>query len=196
MADPSRPTRPPPHRPPGTRPGLLRRFSRAQKGATAVEFAFIAIPFFTLIFAIFELGLVFLVSITLEKALMTADRKIRTGEFKIGDKQTFLTTVCGQMPVPMDSCLSAISLDVRVMPSFSDVDGLEHPLPGKTCWNPGGANSVILVRGYYKWPIITPLLQDAVGGSGGDREISYAAAFRNEPYDNVVPPEVKCSDDP
>ncbi|EJL27990.1 Flp pilus assembly protein TadG [Caulobacter sp. AP07] len=188
MADQSRPNRSP------ARSGLMRRFARAEDGATAVEFAFVAIPFFGLIFAILELGLVFLVSITLENALMNLDRQIRTGEFK-QDASAFKTAVCAQMPVPATSCEAAITLDVRVLPAFTGATALKRPPAGGACWNPGGANSIILVRGYYKWPIITPLLQGAVAGADGNREITFAALFRNEPYDTEPVPEVKCPDD-
>jgi Flp pilus assembly protein TadG len=188
MADQSRPNRSP------ARSGLMRRFARAQEGATAVEFAFVAIPFFGLIFAILELGLVFLVSITLENALMNVDRQIRTGEFK-QDAVAFKEAVCAQMPVPETSCEAAITLDVRVLPAFTGSNDLKRPPAGGTCWNPGGANSIILVRAYYKWPMITPLLQGAVASADGNREITFAAVFRNEPYDSEPVPEVQCPDD-
>ncbi|KRA66072.1 pilus assembly protein TadE [Caulobacter sp. Root655] len=191
MADQSRPNRSP------ARSGLMRRFARAQEGATAVEFAFVAIPFFGLIFAILELGLVFLVSITLENALINIDRQIRTGEFKnsAGAKEAFKAAVCAQMPVPKTSCDAAITLDVRVLPAFTGSNDLKRPPAGGACWNPGGANSIVLVRGYYKWPVITPLLQGAVASADGHREITFAAVFRNEPYDTEPVPEVKCADD-
>lgn len=172
----------------------MRRFARAEEGATAVEFAFVAIPFFALIFAILELGLVFLVSITLENALMNVDRQIRTGEFK-QNAAAFKDAVCAQMPVPKTSCDAAITLDVRVLPGFTGANDLKRPPAGKACWNPGGANSIVLVRGYYKWPVITPLLQGAVVSADGHREITFAAVFRNEPYNTDPVPEVKCSDD-
>ena len=79
--------------------GLLRRFARADDGAAAVEFAFVAIPFLILVFAIIELGLTFLVSMTLENALNNVDRTIRTGALQAsnGDIETFRTAVCGEM---------------------------------------------------------------------------------------------------
>jgi hypothetical protein len=48
------------------------------------------------------------------------------------------------------------------------------------------------VRGYYKWPLITPLLQEAVGGGSGDREVTFAAVFVNEPY-SETPVPIKCT---
>ena len=38
------------------RPSFLKRFARARRGATAVEFAMVAVPFLALVFGIFELG--------------------------------------------------------------------------------------------------------------------------------------------
>ncbi len=50
----------------------------------------------------------------------------------------------------------------------------------------------MLVRGYLPGgPVITPLLQEAVGGGSGDRELTFATVFVNEPYSpNPVP--IKC----
>jgi Flp pilus assembly protein TadG len=196
MADRSRQNRPSRKaRSNAARSGLLRRFTRAQEGAAAVEFAFIAIPFLVLVFSIFELGLVFLASMTLENALATVDRKIRTGEFQTSANNTqaaFRDAVCKQMSWLETSCPTAISLDVRVLPSFAGTKDLEAP-SGATCWNPGGAGSIILVRGYYKWPVITPLLRSAVGvDGGGDRVISFANVFTNEPYNTDPVPKVTC----
>lgn len=178
------------------RSSLLRRFARAQRGAAAVEFAIVAIPFLMLVFAIIELGLVFLVSMTLENALVVVDRRIRTGEFT-GDQQLFQTEVCQQMSWLEAACPSAISLDVRTVLDVAKAGDLAPPLPGQSCWRPGGENSIVLVRGYYKWPVITPLLQDAVDSSGGDRVISFAHLFTSEPYGGAAPPSnIKCPDEP
>jgi Flp pilus assembly protein TadG len=176
------------------RASLLRRFARAQDGATAVEFAFVAIPFLVLIFAIIELGLAFLLSMTLENALMNVDRTIRTGQLQTagGTAASFRTSVCKQMVWLGSSCESSIMLDVRSLPSFADTSALPTPKTGKTCWDPGGPGSIILVRAYYKWPLITPLLQSAVGGAPGDRQITFAAVFANEPYSETPAPSVTC----
>lgn len=160
----------------------------------AVEFAFVAIPFLVLIFAIIELGLAFLVSMTLENAMMIVDRQIRTGELQTAGATaaTYHTAVCQQMSWLGASCDSALIIDVRTLASFTSGSGLAAPKAAKTCWDPGGPNSIVLVRGYYKWPLITPLLQDAVGGAPGDRQINFSAVFANEPYSDTPAPSVTC----
>ncbi len=173
--------------------GLLRRFARADDGAAAIEFAFVAIPFLVLVFAIIELGLTFLVSMTLENALGNADRTIRTGALQLnnGTASAFHKTVCDQMSWLGSSCASSLVLDVRVLPSFAQTDDLAAPKTGATCFDPGGPGSIVLVRGYYKWPLITPLLQQAVGGAPGNRQVTFASVFANEPYSETLVP-IQC----
>jgi len=179
------------HRQLWARLGLRRRFTRAADGAAAVEFAFVAIPFLMLVFGIIELGLTFLVSMSLENALMTADRRIRTGELKAATRDQFMSVVCGEMTWLGASCASSLTLDVRQLPSFADADDLERPETARACFDTGGPGSIMLVRGYYRWPIITPLLQEAIDSSSGDREVTFAAVFVNEPYSSTPEP-IKC----
>lgn len=190
MADRSR------EKPASSRPRsrLLARFARAQDGAAAVEFAFVAIPFLILVFGIIELGLAFLVSMTLENAMMTVDRRIRTGELQTAGAtaSTYRTAVCQQMSWLGSGCTSALIIDVRTLPSFSSGSGLATPQAAKTCWDPGGPGSIILARGYYKWPLITPLMQSAVGGKASDRQINFSAVFANEPYSDTPAASVTC----
>ena len=61
---------------------FLRRFARADRGATAVEFAMIALPFLALIFSVFELGMIFIGSSAVEAATVSAARQIRTGQLQ------------------------------------------------------------------------------------------------------------------
>src|SRR5688572_27344620 len=113
MADRSRTRR---SSPAASRP--LRRFARADDGAAAVEFAFVIIPFLMIVFAIFELGLVFLVSLTLENSLATVDRRIRTGELQNATRESYYAAVCQEMSWLGAGCSSALTVDVQVMPSF------------------------------------------------------------------------------
>jgi len=93
--------------------GLLRRFTRADDGAAAIEFAFVAIPFLILVFAIIELGLTFLVSMSLENAMSNVDRTIRTGALQArgGDAASYHQAVCDEMSWLGSSCGTALTLD-------------------------------------------------------------------------------------
>jgi Flp pilus assembly protein TadG len=161
---------------------LVARFARADGGATAVEFALVAIPFLMLIFAIIELGLVFLVSLTLESAIVDAGRTIRTGQVQTtgGTADSFKTTVCNKVGWLGVDCASALQLDVRTFPDYTT--GATSAVPATMAWTPGGPGSTVLVRAYYTWPLVTPLLRTGLQEAGGKRVIYAATAFTNEPY--------------
>lgn len=162
------------------------RFARAEQGATAVEFALVAIPFLMLIFAIIELGLVFLVSVTLENAVIDVGRTIRTGQVQTsgGNAASFKTAVCNKMSWLGASCASALSIDVRTFADYttSNTAAANTVMPTPMSWNPGSDGSVVLVRAYYTWPLITPLLNTGLQSANGKRIIYAATAFTNEPY--------------
>lgn len=163
------------------------RFARDDEGATAVEFALVAIPFMMLLFAIVELGLAFLVSITLESAVIDAGRTIRTGQVQTAgsDAAAFKTAVCNRMSWLGSKCSTALRLDVR---TFSDYatgtsSATNTAVPNTMSWNPGSSGSIVLIRAYYTWPLITPMLNTGLQSSNGKRIIYAATSFTNEPYD-------------
>jgi ABC-type transport system substrate-binding protein len=102
---------------------LFRRFAAARRGATAVEFSLIATPFLALMFGVFELGLVFMVSTTLDNATEAASRTIRTGQLQSGGGSagTFKAAVCDNMTWLGSSCDDKLTIDVRTFPKFADV---------------------------------------------------------------------------
>jgi Flp pilus assembly protein TadG len=169
---------------------FVRRFLRARRGATAVEFAFVALPFISLLFATLELGMVFLVQTTLDNATDEAGRQIRTGVLQTagGTAATFKTAVCNEMTWMGSACATNLSVDVRTFTSFA---GQAPPTfvtggvynPATMTFTPGTACNIVLVRTYYPWTIFTPLLNAGlVNVSTNKRLIQSAASFRNEPF--------------
>ena len=165
---------------------LAGRFARAERGATAVEFALVALPFLMLVFAIVELGLVFLVSITLESAVSDVGRTIRTGQVQTsgGTAATFKTAVCDRMSWLGSQCASALSIDVQTFSDYATTktSSSDSTMPPTMKWDPGLPGSTVLVRAYYTWPLVTPLLTTGLQSSNGKRIIYAATAFTNEPY--------------
>src|ERR1700742_3839207 len=103
----------------------LRALASAEGGATAVEFAIISIPFIALLFAIFELGAMFMASSALDASIETASRQIRTGQLQTGASNSaagFKTLVCNNVSwISSSDCQANLSLDVRTFSSFSAV---------------------------------------------------------------------------
>jgi len=166
------------------------RFRRNRDGAVAVEFAIVATPFLALMFGILDLGLVFMVSTTLENAVDETSRRIRTGEMQAagGTASTFKTAVCEEMSWLGSGCASAVHVDVRTFPTFADVTITDPTTNGafddaKTVFDTGGSESIVLVRVYYEWALMTPLINTGLKNlANGNRLISATTTFRNEPY--------------
>ncbi len=169
---------------------FLNRFRRSRDGATAVEFAIVATPFLALMFGILDLGLVFLVSTTLENAVEEASRKIRTGELQTagGTASTFKTAVCDELSWLGADCSSALHVDVRTFSTFAGVTTSDPTTNGafddtKTQFSTGGSESIVLVRVYYEWGLMAPLMNQGLENlANGKRMISATSTFRNEPY--------------
>lgn len=172
----------------------VRRLARARDGATAVEFALIAAPFFMLLMGILELALVFLVSTTLEHATQDASRMIRTGEFQGGggvSADDFETLVCDRLSWLGDSCKAQLDVDVRAYASLTDMVTAQanNPYdPEQACFEAGGPREVVLVRTSVRWKIYTPLLAPSMASTGdGKRLIQSTTAFKNEPFGGDAP---------
>jgi Flp pilus assembly protein TadG len=175
----------------------VRRLARAQGGATAVEFAIIATPFFLLLMGILELALVFLVSTTLEHATQEASRQLRTGEFQMAGKvneDDFETMICDSLAWIGDTCKAQLDVDSRAYGTLPlMLAGLTaNPYdPDDRCFEAGGPGQVVLVRASIEWKIFTPLLRPAMGAtSEGKRYIRTTTAFKNEPFPDDPPADV------
>ncbi|MDO8800485.1 TadE/TadG family type IV pilus assembly protein [Phenylobacterium sp.] len=186
---------------------LLLRFAAARRGTTAIEFAIIALPFCVMLFGIIELGMVFLVSLTLQNATDNAARQIRTGQFQTSGsnaKGDFKTLVCNRMSWLATPCLTKLTVAVQTFADFNAA-GANTATSGTawtpaaaaaTCFSTGAPGDIVLVRSYYEWDVFTPLLDKSLvnmGTNSNKRLISTVATFRNEPYSTATPVGARCS---
>ena len=166
------------------------RFANDRKGATAVEFAFVAAPFFLLIFAILEIALIFFASATIEEAVADAARDIRTGEFHSAgqNEEDVRAAICAQVQTVADC--GRLRVDVRTFEGFSNAN-MGAPLDDKGVlddsgftFQPGGPQDIVVVRVFYDWQLLGPGALNGLSNLPGNRRlISSATAFRNEPYE-------------
>lgn len=171
-------------------PRFPRRFLRERSGATAVEFGLIAAPFFFMLFALLEVGHLFVLSSTLENATMDAARRIRTGQVQAsgGTASTFKQLVCDRMSVFQSQCDANLRIDVRTLNQFADTP--PDPMSNGTTFNegvltfqPGGREDIILVRAWWRQPLFTPLMNQGLSRlRDGKAVLTTASAFRNEPF--------------
>jgi Flp pilus assembly protein TadG len=167
----------------------LRRFRRNRRGSAAVEFALVAPVFFALLFAIIETAIVFFAGQVLETVTQDSSRMIMTGQAQTGgfSQSQFKIYVCGKINVLFD-CDGGIFIDVKSYPAFSSVSITDPIDAGKNFvppnnYSPGGPGDIVVVRLFYKWPlIVTGLGYNISNLTGSQRLLSATAAFRNEPY--------------
>ncbi len=165
-----------------------RRFARHQKGAAAVEFALVAVPFLALLFAIIETALVFFAGQTLETAASDAGRLVMTGQAQSFSKDDFKTAVCNYLAGGLFNCSSGVYVNVTTFASFGSVNTAAPVTNGQLDtanmnYTPGGPNCIVAVQLYYQWPIYVSLLGESLANlNGGYRLLVATSVFRNEPY--------------
>lgn len=174
------------------------RFYRREDGATAAEFAILAMPFFFLLFGIIELAVIFFVQSNVQNAAYEAGRQIRTGEFS-GDEAAMKAIICGRMntnatSAQMLTCASKITLKVSSLGNFSKSTNFapEDPPPAPGTPAPPAMEATeggdtVLLEVTYKHRLTLPgNFTRLSNGSGADpdtyRNIKIISAFRNEPF--------------
>ena len=182
----------------------IRRYLSQDEGATAIEFALVAIPFFSLIFAIIELSIIFFINSVLTHATSESGRLIRIGQFQnCGGATAFKQLVCNEMN-NLGNCQQNLRVDVVSEPTFSAImppnTNVPPPTPGMPAppfmppdgtFTPGiVASQPVVVRStfYYRLALPPQLTQLESTRGTGIRELRSVTAFRTEPF----PPSTAC----
>ena len=171
-----------------------KSFACDASGATAVEFALIALPFFVLIFGLFELAILFFFTTTLDYGTAEASRQIRTGELQTQDDieaEDFRALVCENLFGLMD-CDDNLRVDVRVFASFNDSssnadlslqDEEGEFDDAQLTFAMGEANDIVMVRVFYEYQLFTPVMSAPLTNMpDGRRLLTSSMVFRNEPF--------------
>lgn len=167
---------------------LRRNLLANRDGAAAVEFALVALPFCFMMFAILEIGLVFVLDSVLENATINTGRLVRTGRASAQSmtSEQFKTALCSRMSIFSAGCVAKVNVDVREVPVFATVP--PDPMStgtfnaGALGYTNGQRGSLMLVRVWYKHTLITPFLAQGLSRmSDGSAMLTAVTAFRNEP---------------
>ncbi|MFN3559884.1 MAG: TadE/TadG family type IV pilus assembly protein [Brevundimonas sp.] len=161
---------------------------KAREGSSAVEFAMVALPFCLMMFAILELGLVFVTDSVLENATIETGRLVRTGQATAQGMTAaqFKSGVCSRMSVFTADCPSRLTVDVRVIPQFNTAP--PDPMAGGTfnesglTYSNGQPGDIVLVRAWYRQPLLTTFMAQGLSRlNDGTVRMTATTAFRNEP---------------
>ncbi len=181
----------------------IARFPSDREGATAVEFALVAMPFLCLVAAIVETALAFFAGQVLDNAVSSASRQLYTGQFQAARStdpapppdttaqsvalQKFKDAICAGR-VTIFSCRS-LKVDVLAMGDGSDLVP-PSPIDGaKRDWRPGfgtkyqnpGSNQIAIVQAAVEFPVFFGFL-DPHTLANGKRVLQSTVVFRTEPF--------------
>lgn len=179
--------------------GLFGRLSARRDGATAIEFALLALPFFLIVFASIETFVAFTAEQLLANATETMARKIRTGQIQSTlSKEDFRKAFCDEISILMPCSATEAAtpdklfIDVRSFDKYSDIPKSVSILDGDLdtkafTFAPGGKKSINIVRAYYRWNVVTdlvrPYLSNVRSADGSQNYLMIATAVvQNEDY--------------
>ena len=169
----------------------FKQFQRKEDGATAVEFAFVAVPFTFLLLGIVEISLFFAASNLMHGATSDAARLVKTGQIQqdtSGDPQAlFEAAICDHAKVFADC--DKIQYEVITMNDFGafgnyDPTYDENGDLNSQGFNAGGTNDTVLIRTSYLYEFALPFVKQIFGeGPSGKKRIETTIVLQVEPYD-------------
>lgn len=148
----------------------------------------VALPFCLMMFAILELGMVFVTDSVLENATIETGRLVRTGQASAQSMTAaqFKTSLCSRMSIFASDCATRATVDVREIPQFATIP--PDPMAGGTfdegvlTYTNGSPGSLMVVRVWYRQPLLTTFMAQGLSRmNDGAAILTATTAFRNEP---------------
>ncbi len=162
-----------------------KRFRRDRSGVSTIEFAFIIGPFLAITLGTMEVGLIHLMRSSVSNAVEGASRPIYTGAAGCATVQSFKKEICSRIAMKSEeSCMENVKVILEELADFSG-ERIEAGTAFQEITDsvdPGEAESTMLLRTFYNWKVLFPLLADTLGGDDGTLMLTASTAFRNEPF--------------
>ena len=184
-----------------------RRFARDRRGATAIEFALLAMPFILAMLAVLEYGYVYLINASMDNALAITSRLVRTGQAQTTsityvdtstNPATTITTsnpitasqfsamVCSKMSW-VANCKGSLQVSAEVQSAWTGQSSTSPTQGGvlrtNLPFNMGADRCIVLLHSYYTWQMITPAIWTGAGKLNNNGILlTSAALILNEPY--------------
>ncbi|RWK46019.1 TadE/TadG family type IV pilus assembly protein [Mesorhizobium sp.] len=180
------------------RSGFSARFLGDRRGSTALEFAMLAVPFALLVFAILESCISFAGQEVMANITDDVARQLRTGQVRQANvtEATLKTMICSRLEIMVAKDCPGLEVDLRAYPSFAAAaqagfkiqDG-EIELTGTTpttfTVSPGLAESINMLRVFYKWPVMTDFMAKSMANLKDGNTLHFASmTWKNEPFDD------------
>lgn len=160
----------------------VRGFSRNRQGAVAIEFAMVAPLLFLLIAWILEGSIIMFSQYTIQSAVESATRQVRTGSDPTG--AVLREAVCTRS-VFIRNCEARLAVWAGSAGTFGNivVPRISALNPqGSLNYNIGGPGEAVAIVAVLDWNFAFPLLRFMSNtGDGNTRRLYGIAVFRNEP---------------
>lgn len=163
-----------------------KRFGKDTSGVSTIEFAFIIGPFLAITLGTMEVAMVHLMRSSVSSAIEGASRPIYTGGAQCATVDYVKTAICSRISMKSEAdCKENLKVVLEDLGNFnaqrtvidtSDFDAIRDQV------TPGQADSKMLLRTYFRWNIMFPLLSETLGGENGNLVLSASTAFKNEPF--------------
>ncbi len=179
----------------------LRDLSGDESGTPAIEFAMVSPIFFLMVFALLELGWLFIRMSLLDSAVAVVGREVYTGAAAYGfvSQDDIEESICNRLVFTNgSSCTQNLTVELTVINDFNDApndaaicrDDTMNVQP-VTEYEPGSDSEII----YMRVCLTTPLMLPAIGiasrlpqTSDGRFRLTSAITFMNEPFGSVPVP--------
>ena len=178
-----------------SRPG----FFSDRRGSTAMEFAMLAVPFALLVFAILESCISFAGQEVMANITDDVARQLRTGQLQKTNvtEASIKQLICSRLEIMVAKDCPGLLVDLREYSSFADAATAGFKISGNDIVltqggqdstfevTPGLAESINMLRVFYKWPVITNLLEKQMQNFTDGTTLHFASVtWQNEPFDD------------
>ena len=122
---------------------------------------------------------------SVSNAVETAARPIYTGAAGCATVETVKAQICERIGMQSEAnCDANLKVILEELGSFdgqrtaadANFDNIQNFVEA------GGSESTMLLRSYYRWSVMFPLLSEALGGDDGTILLTSSTAFKNEPF--------------
>lgn len=172
-------------------------FARAETGVAAIEFVMVAPPIFLMLGMILETGVMFFAQYSLQAAVESAARTVRTGAVQTNNVSSanFKNEICNYVGTLMN-CAGAVTVYVRSDPDFATMVKNLPPLinigpsTGTTtvsappCYNPGNPSQPAVIIATYDWYFTSWGMSSVWGNVAGNKanRLTALTVFKNQAY--------------
>lgn len=140
--------------------GAASRFRRSERGATAIEFVFVAPIIIAIVLVTVQVAVIFIAQSYLDNLAEDAMRTVLTNQAYTLTQAQFKNTICAKINtlfncnnvvVDLEPAPNSAASITSALPQFNSAGQLVNP----TSFAVGGQNTQMILTLMYQWPVIS-----------------------------------------